>query len=541
MNSISLKAEQSAQWIGLLMITLSLSAQTMAQTGICLGDSISLNAGQNYIGNVQWQSSNDNFIYLDIQGATTDPYTLVPTSSKYYRAKILANTCNPEYSDTSFVPVSFLQEFNQSTTTEFSVNTVNGLDTIGDVVKLIASGNLNLGNGSDGAFLATADTSIQGGVYNFTSFTINSNVVVTVTDTIPLELFCTGSATINGTLTLAGEDGGNGINNGAPGAAGAGGGGGGYDGGKGGDGGATTSSTYHGADGEGPSPGKGGITEYVSSLDGQGGGGGGHGTAGGNSYHSGGGGGIGGSAFGSNFLSTLTRGSGGGGGAGDDDTPGVSTGDDGGGGGGGGGGAVKISANSLTVGSSGAIDANGGDGGTCGNGGSGGGGAGGAIYLVSYSITNGGDITADGGTSNTQQLANSVGGDGGEGRIRLDYISYTNTGTMSPVAGYVGPAGTFNASGTMETGLISPGTSNFCDWGAVEYDVDTSATGVSLVIDVLNSSGSTVAGNVTSGTDLSTLPAVASLTGIKLKATLSSTVNTSTPILKEWKVKYYIK
>jgi hypothetical protein len=235
----------------------------------------------------------------------------------------------------------------------------------------------------------------------------------------------------------------------------------------------------------------------------------------------------------------LLGGSGGGGGAGDDDTPGVSTGDDGGGGGGGGGGAVKITTPILNVGSNGAIESNGGLGGPCGNGGSGGGGSGGSIYLECYSLNNGGDITAEGGVSTYSQLANSIGGDGSDGRLRFDYISYVNSGTVAPAVGYSISTGTYNSNGTMTTGVISP--SVLCAWGDLTYDVDTSLAGVTLKIDVLNSSGTLLAADVASGTDISSIPAVAAVSAIRLRLTLSTTVSTSSPVLNEWKLKYYTK
>jgi hypothetical protein len=282
----------------------------------------------------------------------------------------------------------------------------------------------------------------------------------------------------------------------------------------------------------------GGISEHVTSLDGQGGGGGSYATVGTSSFHAGGGGGVGGPTYGNVFLSPLVGGSGGGGGAGDDDGGAGSS--DGGGGGGGGGGAVRISANSITIGASGIISANGGTGGSCGNGGSGGGGSGGAIFLETLTLDNSGTITAQGGGSITDQLANSIGGFGGEGRIRLDYNSISGAGAVTPAAGWTGTPGssTFKSPGSMTTGTISP--ANFCSWNTIEMDIDTSASGTSITVDVLDATGATVlASGVAPGTDLSTISAVATVPQIRLRFNFASTVSTGSPVMNSWTLRYY--
>src|SRR6266498_314523 len=67
------------------------------------------------------------------------------------------------------------------------------------------------GTGADGAYLATSNTTLAGGTYNFSSFTINPGVLVTVTGTQPLVVYCTGNVSISGTLNLSGGNGTNGI------------------------------------------------------------------------------------------------------------------------------------------------------------------------------------------------------------------------------------------------------------------------------------------------------------------------------------------
>ncbi|MGL4598855.1 MAG: hypothetical protein ACRCYO_15165, partial [Bacteroidia bacterium] len=67
------------------------------------------------------------------------------------------------------------------------------------------------GTGSDGAYTASANTTLVGGTYNYTSFTINSGVTVAVTGTQPLIIFCSGVVTINGTLQANGANGTDGV------------------------------------------------------------------------------------------------------------------------------------------------------------------------------------------------------------------------------------------------------------------------------------------------------------------------------------------
>ncbi len=69
----------------------------------------------------------------------------------------------------------------------------------------------DFGNGSNGAYSATTNTTLAGGTYNYTTFNINSGVIVSVTGNQPLIIRCTGAVTINGTLTAAGGNGGNGV------------------------------------------------------------------------------------------------------------------------------------------------------------------------------------------------------------------------------------------------------------------------------------------------------------------------------------------
>jgi hypothetical protein len=543
LNISKLATVSLARITGVVLLTLIFQSASVTAQTYCIGDSVSLNVSTPFTGTVQWQTQKPGGgLWTDIPGATTDPYVYHLQENFTYRGEIVDGNCNPIYTDEVAITVSVTTDSTvQSTSTQFGTNVLVDVDTSNGQVKLTPLGVFNTGTGVDGVFNSAGNATLAGGTYNYTSFTINSGHVITVTGSTPLQIFVTGTATINGILQLTGEDGGNGNNNIAPGVGGAGGGGGGSAGGTGGDAiPPNTSLTYHGADGTGQGAGVGGISEFVTSLDGQGGGGGSYATVGTSSFHAGGGGGIGGPTYGNVFISTLMGGSGGAGGAGDDDGGAGSS--DGGGGGGGGGGAVRISANAITIGASGVIVADGGTGGSCGNGGSGGGGSGGAIFLETLTLSNSGSLSAMGGGSITDQLANSIGGFGGDGRIRLDYNSISGSGSVTPAAGWNGTPGssTFKSPGTMTTGPISP--ANFCSWNTIEMDVDTSASGVSVTVDVLNGSGATVlASGVAVGTDLSGIPAVATVPTIRLRFNLATTVSTGSPVINKWRLNYYTK
>jgi hypothetical protein len=264
-------------------------------------------------------------------------------------------------------------------------------------------------DGSDGEFLADQNVELPGGEYDFTSFTIEEGVTVTVTGSEPLIIRTEDGATINGVLTADGTNGANGIG-GVGGVAVAGG----YDGGNGVF--SVEEGPLAGSPGLGPGAGGGG-TDWGPGA------GASHAVMGGNAAL---GEAMAGPVYGDAALSTLEGGSGAGGGSG-----GLNC---GGGGGGAGGGIIKLSVlGRLDIGKNGAITANGGNGGTdhdasCGGGG---GGSGGTIWLQAGRIANDGLVSAQGGTGvgGGQSNINPV---GGYGRIRLDKDTQTGTGAVLP-------------------------------------------------------------------------------------------------------------
>lgn len=328
------------------------------------------------------------------------------------------------------------------------------------------------GSGADGAFHATVDTSVVGATYNFTSVTIDAGVTVSITGNNPLEIYCQGATIIDGTLTVSGGNGSDGVT---------------YT--SGGIGGIGVAGGMNGGDGSfasgsGPLNGTDGLNSGGLNTKGagwSGGGGAGYASAGTNS---GGVGGFGGPIYGDAILSTFTAGSGGGGGSGGYDC--------GAGGGGAGGGIILLYTNSLSIGLAGQILANGGNGGSDGTGNCGGGGAGsgGTIYISTVTMINDGLISATGGMGGASQIPNSpyfgIGGNGSEGRIRVDHTyAITGAGALSPVAGSDNP---LSAPYEMtQTLTICDG--EFITVGAVVYnatgiyqDVFTLASGCDSII-----------------------------------------------------------
>jgi len=286
---------------------------------------------------------------------------------------------------------------------------------------------LDSGTGVDGAYHATNDTTLAGGTYNFTTFTIDGGVTVTVTGMQPLIVLCTGAVNISGTLSAAGANGTDGITYSSGGIGGIG-----VAGGAAGGNGiyASTSGPLDGMAGLGT----GGTNNQGNGWSG--GGGGGYATTG---QSSGGVGGVGGPIYGDTNISGMETGSGGGGGSGGYEC--------GAGGGGAGGGIISItSISSINILPTGVINCNGGNGGSDGGGncGGGGGGSGGSIILKSLSILNDGVITCMGGIGGASSIPGApyfgTGGNGSIGRIRLDYNgSLGGTGTINPTVGAVNP------------------------------------------------------------------------------------------------------
>jgi hypothetical protein len=279
----------------------------------------------------------------------------------------------------------------------------------------------SVGTGADGAYLATVNTTLAGGTYNFTSFTINPGVVVSVTGNSSLVIYCSGTATINGVLNASGGNGSDGITYTSAGIGGIGVAG----GGNGGNGTYSTDlSGMQASDGNNT----GGVGTFGNGWTG--GGGAGYATSG---NGSGGAAGFGGASYGTANLAGLWAGSGGGGGSG-----GISCGS---GGGGAGGGLIIINANSIIIGATGSLISNGGNGGSDGNGNCGGGGAGsgGSIWIASPSLTNNGNISAIGGIGGASAVPGSpyygTGGNGSAGRIRIDG-TLSGSGNIIPNVGF---------------------------------------------------------------------------------------------------------
>ncbi|MBS1584262.1 MAG: T9SS type A sorting domain-containing protein [Bacteroidetes bacterium] len=283
------------------------------------------------------------------------------------------------------------------------------------------------GTGANGAYNATVNTTLPGGTYNYTTFTINAGVTVTVTGNAPLIIRATGKVTINGTLDASGGNGTNGVTFSQAGTGGIGVAG----GANGGDGIYSTS--------QGPLDGSSGYGTGGTGTLGtswSGGGGAGYSVVGTNAGPTVG---LGGPAYGTADLAAFDAGSGGGGGSG-----GYSCGS---GGGGAGGGLIQIaSCDTITIGAGGFIKVNGGNGGSDGTGncGGGGGGSGGSLWLSASSIINNGSLQAMGGSGGASNVPGppyyGVGGAGANGRIRFDYGTLNGTGTVNPAVGYVGSA-----------------------------------------------------------------------------------------------------
>jgi hypothetical protein len=299
------------------------------------------------------------------------------------------------------------------------------------------------GGGKDGAFNAVSNTTLAGGTYEYTTFTIAKGVTVTVTGTKPLLVSCTGAIDIQGNLLL---EGGKGVDvnttyGGGP-----------FSGGVAGAGGSPGGTGFYGANAE-SGQGSGGGAGAPTASYGGGGGGASYGTPGSN----GGAGNSGtfgnaGNVYGDPLLGSLLGGSGGGAGG----YGGAIN--QGGGGGGGGGGVVRLTGATVSV--SGLISANGGNGGSIvvnGDGGAGGGGSGGAIWLRGAKVDITGTVRALGGSGGAKIGGGGPGGAGGQGRIRIDSISAAS-GVTTPAYAKGDASGlTLPTTNTFAIDQVQPG------------------------------------------------------------------------------------
>ncbi|MBK8036327.1 MAG: hypothetical protein IPK22_04225 [Verrucomicrobiaceae bacterium] len=96
----------------------------------------------------------------------------------------------------------------------------------------------------------------------------------------------------------------------------------------------------------------------------------------------------------------------------------------------------------------------------------------------------------------------------------------------------------FVSSGSVTSPVVSPAYRH--QWGPLSYALDTSSPGSSGSIDVLDGAGNLLAAGVTSGTNLASLPAVASHTALRLRANLASSNSSSTPYLRDWSIGYVV-
>ncbi|MCB9575110.1 MAG: hypothetical protein H6709_23795 [Kofleriaceae bacterium] len=467
-----------------------------ASGATCVGDTLTLTATDVAGGTYAWTGPG---------GFTSaDRVALTAAVPGTYTVTVTVNQCTSAPATVEVLLPGELS-FAQTLAGDFAGDVFDGTSVEGDGVAL---GGYDGGDGSDGAYAPTSSGTLAGGVYDFTTVSIPAGVVITVTGAEPLQLRATGAVTIDGTLTARGGDGQPGVtfsNLGAHGVGVAG-------GANGGDGAFDPSA--------GPLPGVngGGAGAGVAGGGWGGGGGASHATLGAASGATSGG--TAGPTYASLDVGVLAGGSGGGGGSGGNNC--------GSGGGGGGGGAIRIQAASITV--NGAIIASGGNGGSDGTGncGGGGGGSGGAVWLAAPAVTFGGGAAVDvaGGAGGTSTIGGSpyfgVGAAGGEGRFRVDATTITGTPPGTPIA---------SRAGTVRSGLLATS----CPWGTLTFTADTPA-GTSVVVDILDDLGNVVATDVASGTALTTIPAVAGINTIELRATLATTMVGATPRLEDWAI-----
>jgi hypothetical protein len=332
------------------------------------------------------------------------------------------------------------------------------------------------GVGGDGVFHPSTDTTLTGGVYEFSEFVIEAGIVVNVTGPDSLVIRCNTPVRIAGSLRANGGAGGDGVTF--------------VSGGTGGQG---VAGGKNGGDGvfsspSGPLPGNPGSGGGAGGAGSgwSGGGGAGHAYAGSGSS---GAGGLGGGPMGSASLEPVAYGgAGGGGGSGGLDC--------GSGGGGGGGGIIMIfSCDTIHVMSGGTLEAKGGNGGSDGGGncGGGGGGSGGTIRLFAPEIVNDGMINLLWGFGGASAVAGpplfGSGANAAPGRLRMDYAHFGGTGSILPPTAYEQVLPSVNVTGTSSVacfgdttasadGLVSGGLAPFTYQWMPSGQTSATATGL---------------------------------------------------------------
>ena len=86
--------------------------------------------------------------------------------------------------------------------------------------------------------------------------------------------------------------------------------------------------------------------------------------------------------------------------------------------------------------------------------------------------------------------------------------------------------------GTITSPTLAPAA--WQQWGILNFTKNTASAGTALVVDVLNSAAVPIARDVPAGTDLNTIPAVASQSAIRVRAILTTSNSANTPRLDDW-------
>jgi hypothetical protein len=372
--------------------------------------------------------------------------------------------------------------------------------------------------GADPA-VVTLDTSRT---YEFRNFQLDAGVTLRGTGTAPLKIRVQGTAIIDGTIDLSGNDGSfSAVTRAAGGTA--------CCGGKVGGAAGDPLGTTAGAAGGSADGAVGGGAGGAAGNPAGGGGGGGHASSG----LTGSTGTVPGATYGDAFVSTLLGGSGGGGG-------GAHTGNFFGASGGGGGGVLDFHVGGrVTISSSGVIRANGGMGGqaAAGTAGNGGGGSGGALVLFSGgTIENAGTLRAVGGKGAGGGIGAGT-GEGSDGRIR--YCTFS--GDITPIgSGSDSPAPLTSPFGrTYYRSLAGPYTviSGVYDSG------NTAPTYLSVTEDKVVPAGSTLTVQIAGSSDgfvsddtgwkaLTDLDALKQKRYYRFRASLSTGDRDETPVLR---------
>lgn len=173
--------------IHLLIVALSMGCYNTAycqHINVCGSDTIVFTAGNYQNGILQWEESNDNINWMDIDGENDTIYKFYPTENKYVRVQIRFPNCPSEFSESSFVQLppkanAGANRVVSSNVIQMMANSEEGSQGVWSIIS-----------GVDGSFtdINNPSATFQGNDTTYNLVWSLSNTCGTSSDTIEIEI-----------------------------------------------------------------------------------------------------------------------------------------------------------------------------------------------------------------------------------------------------------------------------------------------------------------------------------------------------------------